>query len=111
MFEQQLVKMWDENEGVALDSGDPDTYCLAAVNRRVVQTIAIASHEGWSRWKTRSICKYTSKVLESMAKVELSTIRDQAVQELIYHAAEGRLWDLSQLPNSYSLRGTMFGTY
>lgn len=78
MFEQQLVKMWDEKEDAALDSGDPDAYCLAAVNRRVAQTIAIASREGWSSWKTRSISKYVTKGFESMAKVELSTIRDQA---------------------------------
>ncbi len=26
MFEQQLVKMWDEKEDAALDSGDPDAY-------------------------------------------------------------------------------------
>ncbi len=37
MFEQQLVKMWDEKEDAALDSGDPDAYCLAAANRRVAQ--------------------------------------------------------------------------
>lgn len=61
MFEQQLVKMWDENEGAALDSGDPDAYYLAAVSRRVAQTIAIASREGWSSWKTRSICNTCPK--------------------------------------------------
>ncbi len=66
-----------------------DAYRLAAVNHRVAQTIAIASREGWSSWKTRSICKYVTKVFESMTTVELSTIGDQAVEELIAHAAEG----------------------
>ena len=55
-----------------------DAYRLA-VNHRVAQTIAIASRAGWSSWKTRSICKYISKVFENMAIAELSTIRDQAV--------------------------------
>ena len=71
--------MWDEKEDAALNSGDPDAYRLAAVNRWVAQTIAIVSCEGWSSWKTQSICKCISKIFESMAMVELSTIRDQAI--------------------------------
>ena len=88
-LEQRLFAAWEKQETDALERKDADAYRLAAVNHRVAQTIAVASREGWSSWKSRSVCKYMTKVFQNMTIAELSTISDEAVHELIAHASEG----------------------
>ena len=73
----------------ALDHGNEDAFRNASVNERVAQTLATASREGWGSWKTRAVCKYITKCFESMTVAELSTINDDAADELITHASRG----------------------
>lgn len=87
--QQSMDGAWQQKAAAAIKSGDFDAYRDANVNLRVGQTIGLASREGWSSWKTRSVCKYITKVFQNMAVVELVMIDDQAVQELITHVSEG----------------------
>ncbi len=87
--QQQIESVWKEKARAAIGRGDEDAYRLANVNLRVVQVLYIARHENWSSWKSRSVCKYVQKTFETMTIAELSVINDQAVQELIDHAAAG----------------------
>ena len=88
-YEQRIATMWKEKEDAALDEGDFVAYRSAAVNHRVVQTIAVAKREGWDSWKTHSVCKYIQRTFENMVVAELASIEDQGVHELITHASEG----------------------
>ncbi len=54
-----------------------------------MQVLSIARAQQWSSWKSRAVSKYIQKTFESMTIAELSVINDQAVQELINHAAAG----------------------
>ena len=85
--QQQIESGWREKAKAALDRRDEDGYRSAIVNLRVMQTLWTARHENWSSWKSRSVCKYVQKTFESMTIAELSIVNDEAVQELISHAA------------------------
>ncbi len=87
--QQQIESGWREKAKAAIGRGDEDAYRLAHVNLRVVQVLYIARHEDWSSWKSRAVSKYIQKTFESMTIAELSIVNDQAVAELIDHAAAG----------------------
>ena len=87
--DQQVSSVWEVQANKAFDSGDMDKYRWGTVNRWVARTIAIAKRQGWSSWKTRSVCKYITKVFENMAIAELASISDAAAVELITHASDG----------------------
>ncbi len=87
--QQQIESVWKEKASAALDRRDEEGYRSATVNLRVMQTLSIARRENWSSWKSRAVSKYIQKTFESMTIAELSVINDQAVAELIDHAAEG----------------------
>ncbi len=88
-IDQQVSSPWEDQANKALDRGDMNAYRLATVNRWVAETIAIGKRQGWSSWKTRSVCKYIAKVFENMVIAELSSISNAAVVELIAHASDG----------------------
>ena len=87
--QQRIESVWKEKASAAIDRRDEDGYRSAMVNLRVVQVLYIARHENWSSWKSRAVSKYIQKTFESMTIAELSVINDQAVEELIEHAAAG----------------------
>ncbi len=87
--QQRIESVWKEKASAAIDRRDEDGYRSAMVNLRVVQVLYIARHENWSSWKSRSVCKYVQKTFETMSIAELSVVNDQAVQDLIDHAATG----------------------
>lgn len=89
VFEDRLEAGWEAKEDAALKSGDHDAYREATVNRRVVQVLATARREDWSSWKTRSVSKYVGKTFQNMVLAELSMISEEAVRELVEHAASG----------------------
>ena len=87
--QQQIESGWREKARAAIGRGDEDAYRLANVNLRVMQVLWIARAQQWSSWKSRSVSKYIQKTFESMSIAELSIINDEAVEELIDHAAAG----------------------
>jgi len=87
--QQQIESMWKEKASTALDRGDESGYRAASVNLRVMQVLWTARAQQWSSWKSRSVSKYVQKTFETMSLAELSVINDQAVEELIDHAATG----------------------
>jgi len=87
--QQQIESGWRKKASDAIGRGDEDTYRLANVNLRVMQALSIAHAQQWSSWKSRAVSKYIQKTFESMTIAELSLINDQAVAELIDHAAAG----------------------
>ncbi len=87
--QQQIESVWKEKARAATGRGDEDAYRLANVNLRVTQTLLTARRENWTSWKSRAVSKYIQKTFESMTIAELSVINDQAVEELIDHAATG----------------------
>ena len=87
--QQQIESVWKEKASAALDRRDEDGYRLAIVNLRVTQTLLTARRENWTSWKSRAVSKYIQKTFESMTIAELSIVNDEAVEELIIHAATG----------------------
>ncbi len=87
--QQQIESVWREKAKVAIGQGDEDTYRLAIVNLRVLQTLWTARHENWSSWKSRAVCKYIKKAIEGMTIVEISLVSDESIEELISHAGQG----------------------
>jgi len=85
----ELAATWEYQGAQALNRGDTVKYRLAVVNHRVAQTMAVATRERWTTWKTRSVCKYIGKVVDTMAIVELTAVSDEDVLDLITHASEG----------------------
>lgn len=89
VIDQKIEAGWEAKEDAAIKSGDHDAYREATVNRRVVQVLVTSRRESWSSWKTRSVCKYVGKTFQNMSLAELTMISEEAVGELVTHAALG----------------------
>lgn len=89
VLEQQVEAKWEATEHAAFEKRDMNGYREAVVNRRVVQVLNLARRDAWSSWKTRSVAKYVGKTFQNMVLAELTMISEEAVRELVDHAAAG----------------------